>query len=114
MWKNKSLCLIGTNILSYNQKGGKLSQIEIPSSLTSRIKESAINGRYEVSYRNYSRDLAKEIEKSGQKYNGTHGMRHSFAHKMLNKGYIIGKVAEMMGHSREEIMNTYLRWYSTP
>ena len=97
------------NILSYNQKGGKLSQIEISQELAENIRENAVDGIYQVHYRTYSRDLQKEIEKTGQKYNGTHGMRHSFAHKMLGQGYKLLEVSQMMGHSREEILKIYLR-----
>jgi len=97
------------NTLSYQQKGGKLSEIKLNHTLASKIKENAVNGKYELNYKTYSRELQKEIEKTGQKFNGTHGIRHSFAQNKLEEGYSKQEVSEMMGHTREEITNTYLR-----
>jgi len=100
--------LVG-NILSYQQKGGKLSQKELSTNLALKIRENAVEGKYEVNLKTYSRDLKKEIEKSGQKYNGTHGIRHTFAQNQLLAGKTKQEVSEMMGHTREEITNVYLR-----
>ena len=50
----------------------------------------------------------KQIEKSGQKYNGTHGIRHSYAQKMLET-HSKAEVSKELGHTREEITDTYLR-----
>jgi len=97
------------NTLLYQQKGGKLSEIKLNPTLVSKIKENAINGKFEVNYKTYSRELQKEIEKTGQKYNGTHGIRHSFAQNKLEAGASKKEVSEAMGHNREEITNTYLR-----
>jgi len=97
------------NTLLYQQKGGKLSEIKLNPTLASKIKENAINGKFEVNYKTYSRELQKEIEKTGQKYNGTHGIRHSFAQNKLEAGASKKEVSEAMGHKREEITNTYLR-----
>ena len=97
------------NTLSYNQKGGKLSEIKLTPTLASKIRENAVNGKYELNYKTYSRELKKEIEATGQRYNGTHGMRHSFAQSKLEAGASKQEVSEMMGHVREEITNTYLR-----
>jgi len=49
------------------------------------------------------------LEKVGNKYNGTHGLRHSFAQDKLEEGYTKGQVSEMMGHVREDITDVYLR-----
>jgi len=97
------------NTLSYQQKGGKLSEIKLTPTLTSKIKENAVNGKYELNYKTYSRELKKAIEQTGQKYNGTHGIRHSFAQNKLEAGNTKQEVSEAMGHVREEITNTYLR-----
>lgn len=97
------------NILSYQQKGGKLSEINLNPTLASKIRENAVNGKYELNYRTYSRELKAEIEKTGQKYNGTHGIRHSFAQNKLEAGASKQEVSEAMGHTREEITHTYLR-----
>ena len=97
------------NTLSYQEKGGKWSQKELSPTLVSKIKENAINGRYELNKKTYSRDLQKEIEKTGQKFNGTHGIRHSYAQRELEAGATKQEVSEAMGHVREEITDTYLR-----
>ena len=96
------------NTLIYREKGGKLSQKELNASLTSKIIKNAVNGKYEINKRTYARDFQKQIEKSGQKYNGTHGIRHSYAQKMLETNSK-AEVSYEMGHSRAEITDTYLR-----
>ena len=42
-------------------------------------------------------------------YNGTHGMRHSYAQEQLSKGLSKAEVSAELGHVREEITNIYLR-----
>jgi integrase len=97
------------NTLSYQQKGGKLSEIKLSPTLVSKIEENAVNGKYELNYKTYSRNLKEAIEKTGQKFNGTHGIRHAFAQSQLESGLTKQEVSEAMGHKREEITNTYLR-----
>ena len=96
------------NTLTYREKGGKLSQKELNPTLAQKIKENAIEGKYEINKRTYSRDFQKQIEKSGQKYNGTHGIRHTYAQKMLET-HSKAEVSQELGHTREEITDTYLR-----
>ena len=96
------------NTLTYREKGGKLSQKELNPTLAQKIKENAVDGKYEVNKRTYARDFQKQIEKIGQKYNGTHGIRHTYAQKMLET-HSKAEVSQEMGHSREEITDTYLR-----
>ena len=100
--------LIG-NILHYKQKGGKHSHIQISDTLIKKIKINSKKGIYSVNYKTYTRELKKVIESTGQKYNGTHGLRHTFAQKSLENGLSKKEVSEAMGHFREEITNTYLR-----
>jgi integrase len=96
------------NTLTFREKGGKLSQKELNPTLAQKIKENAVEGKYEVNKRTYARDLQKKIEESGQKYNGTHGIRHSYAQKMLET-HSKAEVSKELGHAREEITDTYLR-----
>ena len=96
------------NTLIYREKGGKLRQKELSPSLAQKIRENAIEGKYEINKRTYSRDFQKQIEKSGQKYNGTHGIRHTYAQKML-ENHSKAEVSKELGHTREEITDTYLR-----
>lgn len=98
------------NILTYREKGGMISKKEISPSLSLKIQLNAgMDGIYKVNKMTYSRDLKKEIEKSGQKFNGTHGIRHSFAQNQLENGKSKAQVSQAMGHTREEITDTYLR-----
>ena len=96
------------NTLTYREKGGKLSQKELSPNLAQKIRENAVEGKYEVNKRTYARDFQKQIEKSGQKYNGTHGIRHTYAQKML-ENHSKAEVSKELGHTREEITDTYLR-----
>ena len=96
------------NTLTYREKGGKLSQKELSPNLAQKLRENASEGKYEINKRTYSRDLQKKIEESGQKYNGTHGIRHSYAQKMLETNSK-AEVSQEMGHTRVEITDTYLR-----
>ena len=97
------------NTLYFREKGGKLSQKELSPILVSKIKENAISGKYELSYNTYRDQLKKEIEKTGQNYSGTHGIRHTYAQDQLKQGKSKLEVSKELGHVREEITNTYLR-----
>lgn len=96
------------NTLTFREKGGKLSQKVLSPNLAQKIKENAVEGKYEINKRTYSRDLQREIEKIGQKYTGTHGIRHTYAQKML-ENHSKAEVSKELGHTREEITDTYLR-----
>ena len=96
------------NTLTFREKGGKLSQKVLSPNLAQKIRENAVEGKYEVNKRTYSRDLQREIEKIGQKYTGTHGIRHTYAQKML-ENHSKAEVSKELGHTREEITDTYLR-----
>jgi len=97
------------NTLKYQEKGGKLSQKELTPTLASKLRENAVNGKYELSYNTYRDQLQKAIEKTKQQYNGTHGIRHSYAQTQLEQGRSKAEVSKSMGHVREEITNTYIR-----
>ncbi|MGJ0301669.1 tyrosine-type recombinase/integrase [Aliarcobacter cryaerophilus] len=96
------------NTLIYREKGGKLSRKELSPNLAQKLKVNAVDGKYEINKRTYARDLQKQIEKSGQKYTGTHGIRHTYAQKML-ENHSKAEVSKELGHTREEITDTYLR-----
>ena len=96
------------NTLTYREKGGKLSQKELNPNLAQKLRENSVDGKYEINKRTYARDFQKQIEKSGQKYNGTHGIRHTYAQKMLET-HSKAEVSQELGHTREEITDTYLR-----
>lgn len=96
------------NTLIYREKGGKLSQKKLNASLTSKIIKNAVNGKYEINKRTYSREIKKEIEKTGQKFNGSHGIRHAYAQKNIEEKKQ-SEVSHELGHSRTEILKVYLR-----
>jgi integrase len=97
------------NILTYKQKGGMESQKQISKELADKIKQHAQDGKFSIPYTSYINNLKNAIEKSGQDWHGTHGIRHTFAQQKLEQGYSKAEVSAMMGHTREEITNTYLR-----
>ena len=97
------------NILTYQEKGVNWSEKEINPALVAKIRENAVDGKCKINNRTYERDLKKEIEKSKQKYNGTHGIRHTYAQEQLEAGATKQEVSESMGHVRERITDTYLR-----
>lgn len=97
------------NFFRFQQKGGRWSEIKLSNALAQKIRDNAVQGRYGVNNDTYSNHLRSEIEKSGQEYNGTHGIRHSFAQHMKELGYSDAEISKMMGHTRTEIVNTYFR-----
>ena len=97
------------NTLFVQGKGGKILEKELTKDLVQKIEKNAQNGIFEVKRDNYIKELKSEIEKTGQIFNGTHGIRHSFAQRKLEEGYSKAEVSEMMGHNREEITDVYLR-----
>ncbi len=100
---------INGTTLKYQEKGGKWNERELSDSLLLKIKENSVDGIYNINNRTYARDLKKEIEKSNQVYNGTHGIRHSYAQDQLMQGKTKQEVSNAMGHNREKIMDEYLR-----
>ena len=97
------------NILEVQGKGGKIIHKELDKNLVKEIKELSQNGIFKIAQRTYAYQLKQGIEATGQVYNGTHGIRHSYAQNKLEEGYTKQEVSEMMGHNREEITDTYLR-----
>jgi integrase len=97
------------NTLTIQGKGGKKIEKELSPSLALRIRENTINAIYSVNSKTYSRNLEKAIIQTGQNFNGTHGIRHSYAQSQLEAGKSKSEVSQEMGHNREEITNIYLR-----
>jgi len=97
------------NTLTYKEKGGKISQKELSPELAQKIRETAKNGGYKIPYSSYQEALQKAIESTGQKYTGTHGIRHYYAQKRLEEGLTKAEVSQELGHNREDIIRVYLR-----
>jgi len=97
------------NIVKIQGKGGKWIEKQFDKGLVRKIKENAVNGKFEVSKSTFSKHLKEAIEKTGQKYNGTHGLRHTYAQRLLKQGYSKLQVSQMMAHNRPDITDTYIR-----
>jgi len=97
------------NVLSYREKGGKWSKKVLDKDLVSQLHKNAQNGLYAINYKTYTRDLRQGLERLGEEWHGTHGLRHSYAQRRLEEGASLGEVSLEMGHVREEITLTYLR-----
>ena len=93
---------------TYSEKGGMKNTRQFPMELIDRIKKLSVNGRFDVPYNTYRLHLKTVIEADNQVFNGTHGIRHSWAQREL-KYRSPSEVAKDMGHSREYIIRTYLR-----
>jgi integrase len=97
------------NTLTVSSKGGKIITKELSPSLVSKIMQNAQNGVLSQTYDTFSKDLNDAVENVGMKYNGTHGLRHSYAQRRLSEGAKLSEVSVEMGHTREEITLVYLR-----
>jgi len=100
---------LNQNTLTVQGKGGKIIEKELTPTLVSKIREIAQNGVFHQSYDTFAKDLQNAIESAGMKYNGTHGLRHSYAQQRLEEGATLAEVSAEMGHVREEITLVYLR-----
>lgn len=97
------------NVLHYHEKGGRDGFKELTPELAQAIRDQAVDGKYDINNRTFSRDLQKAIEQKGNDWNGTHGMRHTYAQNKLEEGWTKAEVSASMGHTREEITDTYTR-----
>jgi len=99
------------NTLSFQGKGGREQSKELQPQHAQQLREhfKEHNGKYSISYTSYREDLKEAIEKTGQEFNGTHGLRHTYAQNRLEEGASKAEVSKDMGHTREEITDTYLR-----
>ncbi len=104
-------------LIAYKGKGGKpgVAQVspETYQRLTNHIREQ---GQFTVSPDGYRNSLKVAAEKSGQTYNGSHGLRWNFAQERFKElqaagmGYekALGSVSHEMGHNRIGITEHYL------
>ncbi len=108
----------GTYTLTVQGKGGYKITKELPRELghhlVHHIKE---HGKLDVRYERYRDELKEAVERTGQEWHGTHGMRHTYARERmeemresgLSREEALKEVAEMMGHHRPDITEVYLR-----
>ncbi len=99
----------------HNSKGG-LTYTTAPLSqeLINKVEQAKEMG-YKANYTEYREALKEAVESTNQEYNGTHGLRYSFAQNRIgelqNNGYTHeeakGQVSLELGHSRLEITKHY-------
>jgi len=99
-------------------KGGKVRQIGVSPTSYAHLRMEVSGGRrLQFSASGYRAELRKAAEKSGQKYEGSHGLRWSWAqerfqelqrHGMMYEQAMF-QVSNEMGHDRGDITEHYLR-----
>ncbi|MEA2011882.1 MAG: hypothetical protein U9O87_02175 [Verrucomicrobiota bacterium] len=97
------------NTLSFQEKGGKWSTRELKPDLVKEIQQKSKDGIYAINSKTYSRDLKVAIERVGNKYNGTHGLRHTYVHNRAEQGASPQEISQELGHNREDVVTVYQR-----
>lgn len=104
---------LNDNILTTQGKGGYIITKEITQELADKIKPYLTNQKFTHSNSTYEKELRVTYEKvatkSDTKWNGTHGIRHTYAQTRLEQGATKEEISKEMGHHREEIIETYIR-----
>ncbi|TCL32203.1 hypothetical protein EV210_12323 [Anaerospora hongkongensis] len=104
-----------------NTKGGRPRTITVPLDTWYKVKEAIENkGAFKISERSYSNALRKAVEKNGEKFNGTHGLRWSFVDRKFNElsegeknvHKIFAKLSRFTGHTRSSISKRYKSGYT--
>ncbi|WP_306547277.1 hypothetical protein [Desulfobulbus sp.] len=99
-------------------KGGKVREVGVKPDTYARLEKVVANGqRFELSGDAYRRELKDAAMATGQEYQGSHGLRWSWAqerHQELQRSgktyeQTIGQVSREMGHERADITEHYLR-----
>jgi len=101
-------------------KGGKIRDLELSEKTYNDLKAivlSSENQRLVFSTDNYRNELKAACEKIGETYNGTHGLRWSYAQSTFAKLQQQGKtyeqalsiVSQKLGHERPDITEHYLQ-----
>ncbi|MGD0587064.1 MAG: hypothetical protein ABSA86_15060 [Oryzomonas sp.] len=99
-------------------KGGKEREIGVSPETYSRMEVAVANGaRFEFDKDAYRADLKEAAAKTGQDYEGSHGLRWSWAQErhaeLQERGMTyeqsLSVVSQEMGHERGDITEHYLR-----
>ena len=99
-------------------KGGKEREIGVSPETYARLVEAVADGaRFEFDKDAYRADLKEAAAKSGQEYEGSHGLRWSWAQERhaelqergLTYDQSLSEVSREMGHERGDITEHYLR-----
>jgi len=99
-------------------KGGLIRVVSLPADIYQKLKTAVdAAGRFEFDKRAYARELKKAANDSGQKWQGTHGLRWSYAQNRFallqrdgGKSYTAAEyiVSHELGHQRPDITEHYL------
>jgi len=101
-------------------KGGKIRELQVSPAAYAALKAAiaANDGVFKVAdYKAYIAALEKSAGKTGQDYNGSHGLRWNFAQERMQKLQAHGlsyeqalqQVSHEMGHERSDITEHYLK-----
>ncbi len=95
--------------------------VQLDIKLANEVSE-AIKDGYKIDKTEYSTALKEAVEQTGQEFNGSHGLRYSFAQSRYllltsqepkqgfgySKSEALAEISLNMGHSRSEISLLYL------
>lgn len=101
-------------------KGGKIRELQVSPAAYAALKAAiaANDGVFKVAdYKAYVAALEKSAGKTGQDYNGSHGLRWNFAQNRMQELQAHGltyeqalqQVSHEMGHERSDITEHYLK-----
>ena len=99
-------------------KGGKENEIALNVETYYRLENHIRdNGEFKIDKDAYRSDLKEAAEKTEQDYNGSHGLRWSFAQERfqeiqqhgLTYEEALSRVSEELGHERSDITEHYLK-----
>jgi len=72
-----------------------------------RVRDAMDNG-YKVNYGEFREALKEAVANCNENWTGIHGLRYSFAQEALSSGASKAELSLILGHSRIEIVETYL------
>jgi len=109
-----------TNTIQVQGKGGKIRDLELSEKTYNELKslvENSQDKKLVFSTDAYRNELKAACERTGETYNGTHGLRWSYAQSTFaklqqqRKTYeeSLSIVSQKMGHERSDITEHYLK-----
>jgi len=114
--------LLGNNQIEVRIKGGNRLIVQVDSltyqEVQTRVNNAIKRGKigHKILYKDFHKDLKQAVEKSGEKWNGTHGIRYTYAQRRNKELAKEGKtplvsqkiISIEMGHQRPEVTVTYV------
>ncbi|MCU0426788.1 MAG: integron integrase [Candidatus Kapabacteria bacterium] len=98
------------NAMGENYRGDEWKwQYVFPSKSLSKDPRTGRTGRHHIHENHVQRCIREAVQKAGiTRKASSHTFRHTFATSLIERGYDIKKVAEVMGHSTTEITERYI------